>query len=94
MMHFRSYLKKKKSWTIWWWGRGFGKQVGQCFAISLKVYVEFSNKLLTSAKEILSVEKNIKEDMVFVDLKASSKLEIGGANFFLMKKILRLSIWI
>jgi hypothetical protein len=56
------------------------------------VYVELSNKLLTSAKEILSVEKNIKEDMVFVDLRASSKLEIGGANFFLMKKILRLSI--
>jgi hypothetical protein len=56
------------------------------------VYVEFSNKLLTNTKEILNVETNIKEDMVFVDLRASSKLEIGGANFFLMKKILRLSI--
>jgi hypothetical protein len=58
------------------------------------VYVEFSNKLLTNTKEILNVETNIKEDMVFVDLRASSKLEIGGANFFLMKKILRLSILI
>jgi hypothetical protein len=56
------------------------------------VYVEFSNKLLTSVKEILSVEKNIKEYMVFVDLRTSSKLVIGGANFFSMKKISRLSI--
>jgi hypothetical protein len=58
------------------------------------VYVEFSKKLLTSSKEVLSVEKKFKEDMVLANFQTSSKLETRGANFFLTKKNLKLSVWI